>query len=150
MLTITLARSLQLIPFSFLILLSACAQLAYEPDMNELRQQVMETERAFARTMAERDYAAFVSFLSDEAIFFSGTQALRGKAQVAAVWKSYYEKPQAPFSWEPEQVEVLESGGLALSSGPVYDPDGKRIGTFNSIWRQDSPGVWRIVFDKGS
>lgn len=26
---------------------------------------------------------------------------------------------EAPFSWEPAQVEVLDSGTLALSSGPV-------------------------------
>lgn len=55
-----------------------------------------------------------------------------------------------PFSWEPDVVEVLESGTLALSSGPVLDPAGKLIGRFNSIWRREAPGVWRIVFDRGS
>jgi hypothetical protein len=32
----------------------------------------------------------------------------------------------------------------------VYDAAGKQTGTFTSIWRQDSPGVWHIVFDKGN
>jgi ketosteroid isomerase-like protein len=32
----------------------------------------------------------------------------------------------------------------------VRDPDGKVIGRFNSVWRQEAPGVWRVVFDKGS
>ena len=63
--------------------------------------------------------------------------------------KRFYEKPDAPFSWAPEQVEVLESGTLALSSGPVWDPKGKQFATFTSIWRLEAPGVWRIVFDKG-
>ena len=62
----------------------------------------------------------------------------------------FYDKPQAPFSWQPDTVEVLESGNLALSSGPVFDPAGKKFATFTSIWRQDAPGVWRIVFDKGN
>jgi ketosteroid isomerase-like protein len=44
---------------------------------------------------------------------------------------------------------VLASGTLALSSGPVYDPDGKRAGTFNSTWRKEADGRWRVVFDKG-
>ena len=57
--------------------------------------------------------------------------------------------PDAPFSWKPERVEVLDSGKLALSTGPVYDPDGKRIGSITSIWRREAPGTWRIVFDKG-
>jgi len=46
-------------------------------------------------------------------------------------------------------VEVLDSGTLALSTGPVHDPGGKRIGTFSSIWRREADGSWRIVFDKG-
>lgn len=56
---------------------------------------------------------------------------------------------QAPFSWEPDRVEALDSGTLALSSGPVRDPTGARVGTFNSVWRREAGGIWRIVFDKG-
>ena len=55
----------------------------------------------------------------------------------------------APFSWRPEVVEVLDSGTLALTSGPVRDPTGKQTGTFNSIWRREPDGRWRVVFDKG-
>jgi hypothetical protein len=47
-------------------------------------------------------------------------------------------------------VEVLASGELALSSGPVRDPQGKLIARFNSVWRQESPGLWRIVLDMGN
>ncbi len=116
----------------------------------DLKREVTETERAFAKTMADRDHAAFGRFLSEEAVFFSGQAALRGKEAVTRHWARFYEKPQAPFSWEPEQVEVLDSGTLALSSGPVRDPHGKLIARFSSIWRREAPGEWRIVFDKGS
>jgi hypothetical protein len=44
---------------------------------------------------------------------------------------------------------VLDSGTLALSSGPVRDASGKHFANFQSIWRQESPGVWRVVFDRG-
>ena len=116
----------------------------------DIQQVVADTERAFARTMAERDHAAFVRFVSEEAVFFSGTKVLRGKQQVADGWKPYYQGPTAPFSWQPEQVEVLQSGSLAISSGPVRDAQGKVIATFSSVWRLEAPGVWRIVFDKGN
>lgn len=115
----------------------------------ELRQQVIETETAFARTMAERDFEAFVSFLADEAVFFAGEKPLHGKQQVSDAWETLYEQPTAPFSWQPHQVVVLETGKLALSTGPVYAPDGTQTGTFSSIWRLEKPGVWKIVFDKG-
>jgi ketosteroid isomerase-like protein len=131
-------------------LLMACTVSAQESSSLQLRQQVENTERAFAATMAERDYAAFTRFLSDEAVFFSGETVLHGKQEVAAVWKPYFDGAEAPFAWEPQVVEVLDSGALALSSGPVYDPGGKLVSNFTSIWRLEAPGTWRIIFDKGS
>jgi ketosteroid isomerase-like protein len=131
-------------------LLAGCATAPQSPAATDLRVQVANTERAFAQTMADRDYAAFTTFLSDEAVFASEPVVLYGKAGIAAAWKRYFEAPVAPFSWTPVQVEVLASGTLALSTGPVFDASGKRIATYTSIWRQEAPGVWRIVFDKGS
>jgi ketosteroid isomerase-like protein len=107
-------------------------------------------ELAFASTMADRDLDAFLTFVSPEAIFFNGDQPLRGRAAVTEAWSAFFEGEQAPFSWRPDVVEVLESGSLALSSGPVFDPDGQQIGRFNSIWRKDADGQWRVVFDRGS
>ena len=131
-------------------MLAACAAPAPRSSNADLTRQVADTERGFAKTMADRNHAAFVAFLSDEAIFFTGPTPLRGKEAVAAAWKRFYEKPDAPFSWAPDKVEVLDSGTLAISSGPVRDPSGKLVATFTSIWRQEAPGVWRIVFDKGN
>jgi ketosteroid isomerase-like protein len=114
----------------------------------DLQAQVREAERAFARTMADRDHKAFVSFLAEETIF-NGREVLRGRAAVAEGWKRYFEGPQAPFSWEPERVEVVASGALALSTGPVRSPQGERVGTFTSTWRREADGKWRIVLDSG-
>jgi ketosteroid isomerase-like protein len=115
----------------------------------DLQTEVRDAERAFAKTMADRDVAAFATFLADEAVFFGPQGAIRGKVAVVAAWKPFYEGAPAPFSWEPQIVEVLDSGALALSSGPVKDPQGNVVGTFNSIWRREADGRWRVVFDKG-
>lgn len=104
---------------------------------------------AFARSMRERNLEQFAGWVSQEAVFFGSTRVLRGKEAVVAAWKGFFVEPAAPFSWEPKTVEVLASGTLAHSSGPVFDPQGKHIANFNSIWRLEAPGVWRIVFDKG-
>lgn len=132
------------------LVLAGCAIGTQRPDGAELAKLVTDTERAFAKTMADRDHAAFTSYIADEAVFFAGDKPLRGKEAIADAWRRYYEKPEAPFSWQPEQVEVLDSGTLALSTGPVHDANGKQFATFTSIWRLQAPGVWRIVFDKGS
>ena len=115
----------------------------------ELEAQVRARETGFAKTMADRDHAAFQTFLADEAVFFGREGPTRGKQAVAASWKPLYEAKAAPFSWAPETVQVLDSGTLAISSGPVKDPQGKSVGVFNSIWRREKDGQWRVVFDKG-
>lgn len=130
--------------------LAGCAAAPSAASLNDIRQEVVATERAFARTMADRDLAAFASFLSDEAIFYSGPTPLRGKENIVAAWTRFYAGPTAPFSWEPQEVEVLDSGTLAISSGPVLDAAGNMVATFTSIWRRERTGPWRIVFDKGA
>jgi ketosteroid isomerase-like protein len=111
--------------------------------------EVRAAETAFAKSMADRDHAAFTALLADDTVFWGGKGALRGKVAVAADWKRFFDGPAAPFSWAPSEVEVLTSGDLGFTSGPVLDPKGTRIGTFNSVWRRQPDGAWKIVFDKG-
>ena len=129
---------------------AATAAAGAQPDLDALARQVADTERAFARSMAERDHAAFVRHLSEQAVFFSGPgKVLQGRAAVAAGWKRFFDGKDAPFSWAPDHVVVLGDGTLAHSTGPVLDPAGKPIARLNSVWRIEAPDTWRIVFDKG-
>ena len=132
------------------LLVSLCIAVGAQAEsLEQLAQQVRAAETAFADTMARRDHEAFVSFLAEDAVFFDKDSALHGRAAIAAGWKSLYEGSKAPFSWRPESVEVIASGTLAHSSGPVLDPQGRRVGTFNSVWRRKADGRWQVVFDKG-
>lgn len=139
---------LRLLPVAALV--AACAAAPTMTDRDTLARDVAARERAFAKTMADRDPAAFATFVSEEAVFFSGPTPLRGRNAVSAGWQRFFTAKEAPFSWEPDAVEVLNSGTLALSTGPVRDPSGKVFARFNSIWRLEPPGVWRVVFDRGS
>jgi ketosteroid isomerase-like protein len=134
---------------ALLVSLGGCTAKPPRPDLTERQRQVTETERGFAKTMADRDYTAFTAYISEEAVFFSGAEPLRGKEQVTTWWKRFFEKPDAPFSWAPDRVEVLASGTLALSTGPVLDREGKPFARFSSIWRLEEPNAWRIIFDQG-
>jgi ketosteroid isomerase-like protein len=111
--------------------------------------QVRATELAFAKSMADRDLAAFAALIADEAVFLNGGKPLRGKPAVIEHWKRYFTAPAAPFSWRPDLVEVLPSGQLAHSEGPVSAPDGRVFARFYSTWRRSGDGQWRIVFDNG-
>lgn len=134
---------------SWLVLASLLVLQAEAPDLASLAAQVRSAEESFARSMAKRSLTDFADQVADDTVFFTAEKVLRGRAAVLEVWAAWFAVEQAPFSWKPESVEVLASGDLALSSGPVFAADGTRIGSFNSIWRLESDGRWRVVFDKG-
>ncbi len=129
--------------------LCGCLGTSGETD-NNVTKNVEAHEIAFAKAFADRDIDAFLNFISPEAVFFMGNEPLRGHEAITQAWSPFFEGETAPFSWLPEVVEVLESGRLALSTGPVYSESGERLGNFNTIWRKDNDGEWRVVFDKGS
>lgn len=113
---------------------------------------VADAERAFADSMARRDLNAFASHVSSEAVFFSsadGSRVLRGKTAIVDGWKRFFEGPKAPFSWGPDAAEVLDSGTLAMTTGPVRDENGRVTGRFSSVWRLESDRRWRVIFDRG-
>ncbi len=130
-----------------LLLLGGAATAPAAEPREALVAAVKAREIAFAKTMADRDLAAFGSFVAEDAVFM-GPTVLHGRAAVVQGWKAFFDGP-APFSWAPERVEVTLSGTLAISSGPVFDPAGKRVSTFNSTWRRDPDGEWRVVLDNG-
>ena len=144
-----LGKASQAAAAAWLIVLSGCAQV--QSGMRETWQsEVFAAERAFARSMAERDFAAFGRYLGTDAVFFGNATVQHGRDAVLVAWKPFFDGAQAPFSWEPDQVEVLASGALALSTGPVRSASGQVVARFNSIWRREPDGRWLVVFDKGS
>jgi ketosteroid isomerase-like protein len=135
--------------FGAVSILAACAATpTREKQLLIAAEEVRGTELRFAKAMADRDFATFVSLLSPDAVFFDESNIQRGALEVAAAWKPLFSGPNAPFAWAPDHIEVLKSGNLALSTGPVT-VNQKVVGRFNSTWRLDAPHQWRIVFDKG-
>lgn len=131
------------------VLLLAATSAAAQNPLEARRAEVFTAERAFARSLADRDFAAFGRYVAEDCVFFSGPNALHGREAVLAAWKPFFEGPTAPFSWDPDQVEVQSSGELALSTGLVKNPQGVVTGRFNSIWQRQADGQWRVIFDKG-
>lgn len=122
---------------------------ADKPDASDLAAVVKARESAFAKTMADRDFKAFLGFVSEEAVFVNGGKPLVGRQAVGAFWQRFFEDKAAPFSWEPDIVVVLASGKLGSTTGPVADPQGQVNSRFYSTWRLEDDGQWRVVFDNG-
>lgn len=118
-------------------------------DLATRAAEARAAEAAFARSMAERDLAAFARHVAEDAVFLGADGPLRGRAAIVALWARWFEGPAAPFSWHPEVVEVNALGDLAYSEGPVSAPDGQPIARFASTWRRTAGGEWQVVFDRG-
>ena len=133
-----------------LVLLVPAATAAATAAGKDAAEHVRSAEISFAKAFADRDRDRFFSFLAEDAVFISSQRLMSGKPEVVAVWSQYFTGPAAPFNWKPERVVTNAAGDLGLSTGPVFDPDGKQIGCYWSTWQKQADGSWKILFDGGS
>ncbi|QPF73454.1 DUF4440 domain-containing protein [Roseateles sp. DAIF2] len=147
-----MTRRLSLLPLLLAsVSLAQAGEPANEAQQSRWQREVRAAECGFAASMARRDLAAFEQHLAEATLFFDGRgQPIQGRAAVVAAWKGFYEGAEAPFSWEPDQIVVAGDGQLAYSTGPVRNAKGEPVARFNSVWRQEAPGRWRIAIDRGA
>jgi ketosteroid isomerase-like protein len=125
------------------------------PAFADLEADVRCREIGFSKSVETLDIERFASFIDPDARFVSGA-VMRGPEAISAAWSVFFEADAPLIVWRPKYVEVLEDGKLALTRGPyrmvTRDEDGKETeqwGTFNSVWRLNADGEWRVVFDAG-
>ena len=139
-------------PLALAAVLAASAPArAAAPSADQLEAwatQVRSAEEAFARSLAERRLDHFTELVAEDAVFRGATVHV-GRADIVAAWKKLFDGPQAPFSWKPNLVTVAADGENALSTGPVFAPDGQVTGRFMTIWHRDADGRWRARVDQG-
>jgi uncharacterized protein (TIGR02246 family) len=125
-------------------------------DRAQRTEAVRQVELAFAATVAADDREAFASFLDEDAVFVGSSGATVGREAIVEAWSGFFGPGRPEFSWRPEIVELSGDGTLALTRGPwTYrgkDREGQVVeqaGLFNSIWRRQEDGSWKVVFDAG-
>ena len=122
----------------------------------DLAEDVRCREIGFSKAAEERDLAAFRSHIDVDARFV-GAGVRRGVDSIAEGWSVFFTADGPTIKWRPQIIEVLDNGKLALSRGQYIttsvNSDGDTVeswGTFNSVWRLNDDGAWRVVFDAGS
>jgi ketosteroid isomerase-like protein len=121
-------------------LLLAAPVLAATPSPAEIES----AERAFAADGAAlgiRD--SFLAHMADDAIVFSP-----GPVSAKALYVARPSSKTPKLEWWPQRVVIARSGDLGLSIGP-WAIDGKRGAYYATIWRKDSGGAWKWVYDGG-
>lgn len=115
----------------------------------ELRKLV-ETEIAFADAAESKGTkAAFLEYLSDEAIIFRPSET-NGKT----FWKTQPES-SALLAWRPSWADVSSDGNLGYTTGGwEFYPKGKSdkpagFGQYATIWQKIADGSFKAVLDIG-
>ena len=124
--------------------------------MADAADDVRAQEIRFSQSVETRNAESFKEFIDADARFV-GDGVDRGPEAVATAWSAFFTEDGPRIKWRPQIVEVLEDGTLALSRGlykmSVSDDAGtvsEHWGTFNSVWRLQEDGSWKVVFDAGS
>lgn len=122
----------------------------------ENRDIVRCTEIAFSKAAETRDVQRFSTFIDADARFI-GASVAHGVDEITTAWAPFFAATGPAIRWRPQFIEVLENGMYAFSRGPyritTVDENGDAAemwGTFNSVWRRNPDGRWRVVFDAGS
>jgi ketosteroid isomerase-like protein len=136
----------------WLVSLSLLPVFAFADVVNDVRCR----EIAFSQSVEDQDAEACAAFVDADARFVGGS-VQRGSDAIVKAWSVFFGDGAPKIMWRPQFTEVLEDGTLALSRGPFLlvttDADGtptEHWGTFNSIWRKQDDGAWKIIFDAGS
>ena len=114
------------------------------------QQRIFETEKAFAKMVAERGMkAGFMEFMAPGGVMFL-PEAVNARDH----WAAHPGTP-ASLTWNPVLIEVSSNGLLAYSIGnSIYRPKGKDDATeyhghYISVWSRQPNGEYRAALDTG-
>jgi len=114
---------------------------------------LVASERAFAALSSAKGMKeAFLTYLTEDAVVFQPTATNGRKA-----WEGRPES-KSTLLWEPSFAQVSSAGDLGYTTGPwehrtpadsAGTPERLAYGHFNSVWRKQRHGGWRVVADIG-
>ncbi len=125
----------------------------------------MEIDRAINELLAvDREFSkisetkgvptAFNRFMTDDAIIYRDRQEpVVGRAAIQDLFSDF---PDARLTWEPFKAEIGSGGDLGYTLGKwelisTSEDDHKQVGYgfYVTIWKRQSDGNWKYVFDTG-
>lgn len=141
-------------PFLFSLSLFGCSSGPEHAPAEKARQEILQAEKDFA-ALAQREgvQAAFLAFAAEDAVLNRSDQIIHGRAAIRA----YYEKStlsEVSLNWAPDFVDAAASGDLGYTYGKyqfsAMDTTGQPIkaeGIFHTVWKKQTDGSWKFVYD---
>ncbi len=135
------------------LLLLSCSQSKVDKKVEG--EKVMQLSREWSQAAYAGDIEKTVGYWADNAVVMSaGQPVLSGKQAIRQMVEESYKMPGFRISWQPQSVEVSESGDMAYlianSQISFADSTGNPVTIHNKaveIWRKQADGSWKNVVD---
>jgi len=146
-------RSMSLPPMLVLAVASACAAPAPVVDLAAEAQAVRQRDMDFAKAATAGDMTAIATFYASDARFMLDNEpAAVGADAVRSAFSAMLATPGFGISWEPDDVQVSQSGDMAVSTGhytmKMQGPEGpaEDRGKYLTVWKKVD-GTWLVTHD---
>ena len=135
---------------------TACTQ-APPPDTHDADVQALkDTEAAWAKVMAAKDYEKDMSYYADDAsLLMANMPAINGKDAIRAAFKPMFDDPNFALTFQASRVEVAKSADLGYTQGTytltITEPKTKKPvtdkGKYVTTYKKQADGTWKAVAD---
>jgi ketosteroid isomerase-like protein len=125
-----------------------------KPDIKAAQAAIMKADEDFNRSVADRNRAAFLALIADQATFGGGTpNELKGKDEIWKAWSVFFDPKGPALTWHPSKADVLAGGDVGYTTGfsERRAPDGTvNKGNYLTVWKKQKDGSWKAIFDTGT
>jgi ketosteroid isomerase-like protein len=151
---------------TLLVLLAACSPAEEDPAATQdavseetiqaLQVELVEADRAFARSVAQNRLAGWISGFAPNGRMVAGGEAYVGAEGIRRQMLPAFADTSFHLSWDPTFAAVAGSGELGYTVGTYEESrraDGERVverGTYLTVWRRQEDGVWKVEADIGN
>ena len=118
-------------------------------DLGKAVQSLIDAEHGYNKLAQKRNFAvASVEVFADDGVAFAP-----GPVNGKKFWSKQTDPPI--LTWRPTFATMARSGDLGYTTGPWElrkakdDPNPVAFGHYNTLWRKDPDGVWKVVVDVG-
>jgi ketosteroid isomerase-like protein len=135
-------------------------QSAPARDDRDPKSQLIEADRAFAKTTAEKGLEGWMSVFADDAVRISplGGKASFGKGAIQKLDANLFSDPKRILIWEPVDAGVFADGSHGFTTGRAKAVDraagdkdqGPWTVKYVTFWRKGADGRWKVILDTGA
>jgi ketosteroid isomerase-like protein len=146
--------------FFCLLCALGCNSAQKQPESNHAADEaaVKQTDDNWSKAAQSKKVDDWLAYYSDDAVILPpNEQKASTKEDIRKEIGTLLAAPGLSLSWQPEKVEVSQSGELAYTQGTylltMNDAHGKPItdhGKTLEIWRKQADGSWKCVADMWS